>query len=132
METFKTKQSNKTSLYLKIVVKTNSISYSKTWIVLQPGDNPIDQTSSGNGSYPEKDTIPSWYKLGKTKDFLGKELVIDTLIGLSKNYAIDYYLVEDDDNISPIINSEKYDIKSIIQIESGTNSDTIRKKIKIS
>lgn len=126
METFQTSNSKNTFLYLKVFVQKEPVFFAKSWVLLN-GNSTIHETSGGIGSVPQGD---GWYKLGNTIDFKGKRITIQTTLNTA-NYDIKYYLVEDDDNFSPILHSEKYTIKPI-EVESSKGSHFVAKIINIS
>ncbi|MDN3691393.1 hypothetical protein QWZ06_03510 [Chryseobacterium tructae] len=114
MATFQTQQPNNTFLYLKVIVKANSLLYSRTVIMIYPGAVIITESSpeASNGSIPPNKY--SWYKLGRTADFVGKELNVDTLVSITNNVDITCSLVEDDDMNTPFINHSNYRLDDIV------------------
>lgn len=114
MATFQTQKPDTTFLYLKVIVRANSLFYSRTFITIYPGAVIITQSSpqASNGSIPPDKY--SWYKLGRTAAFVGKQLNIDTLLSKTTNIEISCSLVEDDDINTPFINHSNYLIDDIV------------------
>lgn len=108
MATFQTKQSNNSFLYLKVIIKANYLLCSRTYIYLVPEGSIIVKSSpeTDNGSIPPDQH--SWCKLGETKNFIDKKIVIDTILAKDDSVEIEYHLVEDDDNISRLFLKEEY------------------------
>ncbi|BAP33306.1 ribosomal RNA small subunit methyltransferase G [Chryseobacterium sp. StRB126] len=125
MATFQTQQADNTFLYLKVIVRANSLLYSRTFITIYPGAVIITQSSpqASNGSIPPDKY--SWYKLGRTANFVGKQLNIDTLLSHTENIEVTCSLVEDDDINTPFINHSNYHLNDIVNKIARLSIDII-------
>jgi|GEM_PF-4173538 len=125
MATFKTQQAQNTFLYLKVSVRANSLIYSRTYVTVNPGGVIIVQSSpyTSNGSIPPDKY--SWYKLGRTINFVGKQLNIDTLLSDTNNVDIMCSLVEDDDINTPFVNGANYHSNNIVNNMARLTLDII-------
>lgn len=108
METFTAKQPENTFLFLKVNVRANSLFTAWTGVKLLPGEVLITTSFPGTSTGSIPPNSHGWFKLGRTKDFVGKRLVIETHVTKTENVEITCALLEDNDMFLPFIHFDEY------------------------